>query len=72
MGGNIEIATEQIFNLAERKGTDNNGTNDIDASSDFGVDGNVSIEVIDTDSIQGIVELPTGVIETKQANVLVP
>jgi len=44
-GGNINITTQSIFGLEERSATPPNSTNDIDASSEFGLDGNVAINV---------------------------
>ena len=62
-GGNIDIQVEEIFNLAERKAIDNNSTNDIDASSEFGFDGNVSIQTPDVHSIKSVVELSPNLVE---------
>jgi filamentous hemagglutinin family protein len=57
-GGNIKISTQGLFNLEERKAVENNGTNDIDASSDFGVDGEVTIDSPNVDPSRRLVRLP--------------
>ncbi len=59
-GGNIDIIVRNIFGLVERPAIANNGTNDIDASSEFGLDGNVIIQSPDVEPDQGIVELAGG------------
>ncbi|MGK7937364.1 MAG: filamentous hemagglutinin, partial [Xenococcaceae cyanobacterium] len=41
VGGNINITAEGVFGLEERSSTPANETNDIDASSEFGLDGTV-------------------------------
>ncbi|MCU0532435.1 MAG: filamentous hemagglutinin N-terminal domain-containing protein [Hydrococcus sp. Prado102] len=43
-GGDIEITTQSLFNIEEREAIPGNRTNDIDASSEFGVDGTVTID----------------------------
>ena len=63
-GGNITISTEALFGIQER--TQNSTTNDIDASSDFGLTGTVSITNPDINPLQGATELPTTVIEPEQ------
>ena len=62
-GGNININAESLFGIQER--FQNNLSNDIDASSQFNLDGNVNFNVLDFDPIQGIVELPTGTVQTE-------
>ena len=42
-GGNITITADGILGIEERKATPGNGTSDIDASSEFGEDGTVTI-----------------------------
>jgi filamentous hemagglutinin family protein len=64
-GGNINITTESIFGWEEREATPGNETNDIDASSDFGFDGEVLINTPDVDATQGVVELSTNVVEPR-------
>ncbi len=44
-GGNINIITQGIFNLTERSSEPANTTNDIDASSQFGLAGSVRINL---------------------------
>jgi large exoprotein involved in heme utilization and adhesion len=65
-GGNIRINAESLLGIEARKAIDNNRTNDIDASSDFGLDGTVSIFTPDINPIQGVVELPSNVVEPEQ------
>jgi large exoprotein involved in heme utilization and adhesion len=62
-GGNIIINTQQIFGLQERRATPGNGTNDIDASSEFGLSGEVVITNLVDDVNQGVVESPDNVVE---------
>jgi large exoprotein involved in heme utilization and adhesion len=57
-GGNIQITTQGIFGIEERRAIPGNGTNDIDASSQFGVNGVVTINTPDVDPSQGLTELP--------------
>ena len=42
-GGNINIVSAGVFGLEERSSTPDNNTNDIDASSDLGIDGSVNV-----------------------------
>ncbi len=63
-GGNIDITAESIFGIEERK--ENPATNDIDASSEFGLTGTVSITTPDINPLQGAIELPTTVVELEQ------
>ena len=65
-GGNIEIATESIFGIQERAARVGNETNDIDASSDFNVNGNVFINTPDNNIFQGDLKLPSRLIENQQ------
>ncbi len=60
-GGKINIVAEGIFGLQEREASSNNNSNDIDASSDFGFDGEVSIETPDVESLQ--VEFSANIVE---------
>lgn len=41
-------------------------TNDINASSNFGLDGNVSLNILDINPLQGAVELPDNLIGTDE------
>ncbi|VEP14824.1 exported hypothetical protein [Hyella patelloides LEGE 07179] len=55
-GGNIRIKAESLFGIEER--SLNPFTNDINASSDFGLDGTINIDTPDVDPTSGIIELP--------------
>jgi filamentous hemagglutinin family protein len=57
-GGKISITAQGLFNLDERKAISGNGTNDIDASSEFGVDGTVRIDSPNVDPSRRLVRLP--------------
>ena len=59
-GGNIDITAESLFGI--KASTLNPSSNDINASSDFGLDGSVSIDVPDITSLQGVSELSTNVV----------
>ncbi|MGF1495995.1 MAG: hypothetical protein ACFB8W_04105, partial [Elainellaceae cyanobacterium] len=63
-GGNISIAAQSVFNLEVRE--EQPITNDIDASSQAGVPGNVTILQPNTDPGQGLTELPTDVVDASQ------
>ncbi len=65
-GGNITITTRGIFGLEERRAIPGNGTNDIDASSEFGVAGTVTINRIDVDPSRGLAELPSSVVDASR------
>ncbi len=56
-GGNITINATGILGFDERPATLGNGTNDIDASSQFGTDGTVTITNPEVDPGQGLVAL---------------
>ena len=58
-GGNIDISTDAILGLEARNAVPFNSTNDIDASSQFGLDGTIAINDLDVDPTSGIVELPS-------------
>ena len=60
-GGNIEIITQALLGFVESRGTSGklNDTNDIDASSEFGLDGIVIINSPDTNPLQRTDRLPT-------------
>ena len=62
-GGNIVITASSIFNLQEQPAIAGNGTNDIDASSQFGLDGTVTIQNPELDLEQGLSTLPTNLID---------
>ena len=61
-GGNINITAEAILGLEERRATPGNRTNDLDVSSQFGFDGNLSLNTPDVDATEGVRELPVGAI----------
>jgi filamentous hemagglutinin family protein len=66
-GGNITINAQGVFGIEERKAFDvvqrlDNFSNDIDASSQFGRSGQVQVNTT-TDPNQGLVELPTTVVD---------
>ncbi len=65
-GGRISINAESLLGIKERRAEDNNQTNDIDASSKFGLDGTVSIFTPDINPVQGATELPNNVVEPEQ------
>ncbi|MEM8720112.1 MAG: filamentous hemagglutinin N-terminal domain-containing protein [Cyanobacteria bacterium P01_G01_bin.39] len=66
-GGNISITAESLLGISEGEAIEGNGTNDIDASSDFGLDGTISIFTPDINPIQGATELPSNIVEPNQA-----
>ena len=65
-GGNISITAESLLGIQERSALERNGTNDIDASSEFGLDGTISIFTPDINPIQGTTELPQNVVEPEE------
>ena len=65
-GGNITIAADSIIGIFQREAIADNNSNDIDASSDFGLDGTVSIFTPETNTLEGIRELSTNIIQTEQ------
>jgi filamentous hemagglutinin family protein len=62
-GGNINITAESLLGIEERASQPVNSTNDIDASSEFGLDGQVSIFTPDVDQTKGTTQLDARVIE---------
>jgi filamentous hemagglutinin family protein len=73
-GGNINLDVQQIFGLKEGDAVDRNNSfslnssNDLDASSNVeGLSGNVTINTLDVNPVQGATELPSNVVEAKQA-----
>jgi filamentous hemagglutinin family protein len=60
-GGNIDITTQAIFGLEERFSNPPNTTNDIDASSEFGLQGDFSLNTPDVDPTSGLLQLPASV-----------
>jgi filamentous hemagglutinin family protein len=65
-GGQINITTQGIFGIEKRRTTPNNGTNDIDASSQFGLSGDIIITQPEVDPRQGLLELPTNLVDASQ------
>lgn len=59
-GGNIQITASGILGLGERPAITGNGTNDIDASSQLGTDGTVTINRPYVEPDQGLTNLPEG------------
>jgi filamentous hemagglutinin family protein len=57
-GGNINIGTQGIFGIAEGRAIPRNGTNDIDASSQFNKPGTITINTPGVDPSRGLVQLP--------------
>lgn len=71
-GGKIKITANRVLGFqnrgkltsAELKAIENNGTSDISASSDvIGADGEVAIETLSIDPSQGLVALPTTLVD---------
>ncbi|RCJ18161.1 hypothetical protein A6770_06175 [Nostoc minutum NIES-26] len=65
-GGNININARSIFSLAQRPSTPPNNTNDIDASSQFGLIGAVTMNTPDVDPSRGLVQLPNNFTNASQ------
>jgi filamentous hemagglutinin family protein len=65
-GGKINITALALFNLAERKSFPINTSNDIDASSQFGLAGEVILNTPDIDPNSGLIELPEGLVDASQ------
>jgi len=58
-GGRIDITSNLgLYGIRERQAIPGNGTNDIDASSDFGISGQITINSLAIDPSQGLSELP--------------
>ncbi|MEH2247749.1 S-layer family protein [Nostoc sp.] len=63
-GGNIQISTQGIFGLKYRPRL--TSENDITASSEFGVNGNVQITSPDVDPNSGLIQLPGNLVDPSQ------
>ncbi len=63
-GGNIDINVKSLLGMAEQPLNDL--TNDINASSEFSLDGNVTINTPDPNSVQGATDLPASVVQPEQ------
>jgi large exoprotein involved in heme utilization and adhesion len=66
-GGNINITTSGIYGLVEYRPELPPEISDINASSQFGVNGTVEINTPDVDPNRGLVNLPTVPLDTKVA-----
>ncbi|VEP14386.1 Filamentous hemagglutinin family N-terminal domain [Hyella patelloides LEGE 07179] len=65
-GGRISITAESLLGIEERRAFDNNATNDIDASSEVdGLDGTVSIETPDNNSLRETTELSDNIVSAE-------
>ncbi|MDB9379358.1 beta strand repeat-containing protein [Nodularia sphaerocarpa] len=65
-GGNININARSIFNLEQRPSIPLNNTNDIDASSQFGLTGTVTVNTPDLDPSRGLLQLPENFTDVSQ------
>ena len=65
-GGNINITTNAIFGLESRSSIPENNTNDLDASSELGVDGTIQINELEVNPIEVLEELPVEVIDVTE------
>ncbi len=63
-GGNINITAEVILGIEQRPATPGNGTNDIDASSEFGL----ALNVLDTNRFQETGELSSNVVSAESVS----
>jgi len=61
-GGEIDIDAAGIFGIEERRAIRENRTNDIDASSEFGSAGDVTLSTV-IDPSQGLSQLPTQLVD---------
>ena len=62
-GGEINIIASGIFGITERSSTPPNNTNDLDASSQLGLDGTVSINELEVNPAEALEDLPVEVID---------
>ncbi len=65
-GGNIQITAQSILGFEERIAVPGNGTNDIDASSQFGAPGVVTLNQPDVDPNRGTAVLPSTLVDASQ------
>ena len=63
-GGNIEITAQGVFGLEPR--AQPTAFSDIRASSELGVDGTIQINTLNLDPDQGLVALPSGLLDASQ------
>ena len=61
-GGNISITAESLLGIQAGMALEGNGSNNIDASSDFGLDGTISIFTPDINPVRGVTELPQNIV----------
>lgn len=66
-GGNIDIEAQAIFGIEKRRASEGNITNDIDASSEFGLSGTVEINILEADPSQDSLNLPVATVEAEVA-----
>ncbi|MDJ0535092.1 MAG: S-layer family protein [Xenococcaceae cyanobacterium MO_207.B15] len=67
-GGNINITAQALLGIEERTAIPGNGSNDIDASSQFGQSGNVTFNVPDTNNFQETGELSSNVLSAESVS----
>lgn len=65
-GGNIEIFAESLLGIDRDERIPGNENNDIDASSEFGLDGSVTIRLLDIEPTGELIELPENVTDSVQ------
>ena len=63
-GGNIEINTRGLYGIEQRRAIANNGTNDIDASSDFGISGTTAINRLGSETELALAAIEESPLET--------
>ncbi|WP_019505210.1 filamentous hemagglutinin N-terminal domain-containing protein [Pleurocapsa sp. PCC 7319] len=68
-GGNIDIDAQGIFGIEQRRATEDNITNDIDASSEFGFSGEVEINIYRVDPSQDSLSISVAPVEAKVAQI---
>lgn len=66
-GGNINITANNIFGFEVGRSRPGDTANNIDASSEFGFAGNVTINTPNVDPSRGLVNLPTSLVDASQA-----
>ncbi|MEO1686103.1 MAG: filamentous hemagglutinin N-terminal domain-containing protein [Cyanobacteria bacterium J06631_12] len=66
-GGNIAIVSQGLYGIEERAAIAGNQTNDIDASSEFGVSGTIAIDQLIPTSDQTLVSISDRVLEADAA-----
>ena len=66
-GGNISITSEGVFGLAKRSSIPENNTNDLDASSQLGIDGTVQINAPDVNLQKELEQLEGELVSAESA-----